>query len=169
MNIFGLKNLTSWKIISKTKSGKNKMNSKIKTVELNLTRTIDASPEEVFEAWIDETSPGSPWHGVTKAIVNPPKVDSLFYSMYQLEGREIAHYGRFVTLDKPHRIQYTWISEATQGLESLVTLTLKPEGEKTVVQVKHINVPDDEGGKKHQQAWAYVLARMSTHFGKTNS
>jgi hypothetical protein len=52
---------------------------KIKTVELNLTRTFDASPSEVFDAWIDHTSPGSPRFGVTKAIVNPPKVDGLFY------------------------------------------------------------------------------------------
>jgi len=145
------------------------MKAKIQTAELNLSRTIDASPEEVFDAWIDHTGPVSPWSGVTKAIVNPPKVDGLFYSMYQFEGQEIAHYGRFVTLEKPRRIQYTWVSEATQGLESLVTLNLEPQGDKTVVQVKHTNVPDDEDGRRHQQAWGYVLARMSSHFGKSEN
>jgi uncharacterized protein YndB with AHSA1/START domain len=137
------------------------MESKIKTTELNIKRTINAIPSEVFDAWIDPTSPGSPWCGVTKAIVNRPKADGLFYSMYQFEGNDIAHYGRFVTLDKPCRIQYTWVSEATQGLESLVTLNLKAQGDKTVVQVKHTNVRDDEGGHRHEQAWGYVLARMS--------
>jgi hypothetical protein len=29
----------------------------------------------------------------------------LLYSMFQVEGREIAHYGRFVTLEKSRRIQ----------------------------------------------------------------
>jgi uncharacterized protein YndB with AHSA1/START domain len=142
------------------------MKTKIKTVELNLTRTIDASPAEVFDAWIDHTGPVSPWSGVTKAIVNAPKVDSLFYSMYQLEDQEIAHYGRFVTLEKPRRIQYTWVSEATQGLESLVTLTFEPQGEKTVVQIKHTNVPDDEEGRRHEKAYGYVVARMASHFAK---
>lgn len=142
------------------------MKSKIKTVELNLTRTIDASPAEIFDAWIDVTGPVSPWSGVTKAIVNPPKVGGLFYSMYQMEDNEIAHYGRFVTLDKPRRIQYTWVSEATQGLESLVTLNLEAQGDKTVVQVNHTNVPDDDAGRRHNQAWGYVLGRMSSHFGK---
>jgi uncharacterized protein YndB with AHSA1/START domain len=145
------------------------MNAKIKTAELNFSRTIDASPAEVFDAWIDSTGPVSPWSGVTKAIVNPPRVDGLFYSMYLYEGNEIAHYGRFVTLEKPRRIQYTWVSRATQGLESLVTLNLEAQGGKTVVQVNHTNLPDDEGGRLHQQAWGYVLARMSTHFGKSEN
>ena len=145
------------------------MKSNIKTVELNLNRTLDASPAEVFDAWLDASGPVSPWSGVVKAIVNPPKVDGLFYSMYQIEDREIAHYGRFICLERPHRIQYTWVSEATQGLESVVTLTLEPHGQKTVVQVKHTNVPDDEGGRRHVKAWGYVLARMSSHFGKSEN
>lgn len=142
------------------------MRSKVKTTELNLTRTIDADPAEVFDAWIDPTCPGSPWYGVPKAIVNPPKVDGLFYSMYQLEDREIAHYGRFVTLERPHTIRHTWVSEATQGLESLVTLTFEPQGDRTVVHVHHANVPEDDEGRRHLQAWGYVLAKMSSRFGK---
>src|SRR6476661_6493043 len=98
------------------------MNHTINTIEINLNRMIDASPDEVFETWLDHTSPGSPWFGVPKVILNPPKVDSLFYSMYQIEGREIAHYGRFIALEKPRTIQYTWVSEATHGMESVLTL-----------------------------------------------
>lgn len=138
------------------------MNHKIKTTELNLRRTIDARPEEVFDAWLDYTKPGSPWHGVVKAIVSPPKIDGLFYSMYQMEDREIAHYGRFITLARPNTIQHTWVSEATQGLESVVTLTFTSEANKTLVHVQHSNIPDDASGHRHEQAWGYVLAKMSS-------
>lgn len=140
------------------------MTQEIKTTEINLTRTIDASPDEVYEAWLDPTSPGSPWHGVPKAILNPPQVDGLFYSMYQLDGREIAQYGRFVTLDKPRTIRHTWVSEATHGMESVVTLSFDPAEGKTHVRVHHTNVPDDEGGRNHQNAWKYVLSRMASRF-----
>ena len=140
------------------------MNHRIKTTEIHLDRTINASPEAVFDAWLDHTCPGSPWFGVPKAIVNPPKVDSLFYSMYQLEGREVAHYGRFTILEKPHRIQHTWVSEATRGMESIVTLSLEPAEGKTRVHVHHTNVPDDEDGRHHENAWKYVLAKMSSRF-----
>lgn len=144
------------------------MNQPIKTIEINLTRTINGRPDEVYEVWLDQTSPGSPWFGVPKVILNSPKVDSLFYSMYQFEGHEIAHYGRFIALEKPRRIQYTWVSEATRGMESVLTVSFELMDGKTQVHVNHANVPDDEGGRRHKQAWGYVLARMASHFGKGN-
>jgi uncharacterized protein YndB with AHSA1/START domain len=140
------------------------VNQKIATTEINLKRTINATPDEVFEAWLDSSSPGSPWHGVSRAILNPPAIDSLFYSMYQLDGREVAHYGRFIALDKPRRIQHTWVSEGTRGMESIVTLTFEPVDGKTQVQVNHSNVPDDEEGRRHQHAWGYVLGLMLARF-----
>lgn len=145
------------------------MNQPIKTTEINLKRIINASPDEVFEAWLDQTSPGSPWFGVPKAIVNPPKVDGLFYSMYQLEGREVAHYGRFIALEKPRRIQHTWVSEATRGMESIVTLSFESVEGKTQVNINHSRIPDDEEGHRHEHAWGYVLAKMRSRFGKGNS
>ena len=30
----------------------------------------------------------------------------------------------------------------------------------------HSNVPDDEGARRHENAWGYVLARMASRFGK---
>jgi uncharacterized protein YndB with AHSA1/START domain len=139
---------------------------KSKTIELNLSRTIDATPSEVYDAWIDPHGPVSPWSGVVKAVVNPPKVDGLFYSMYKFENQEFAHYGRFTVLEKPRRIQYTWVSAGTQGLESVVTLNLEPQGDKTVVQINHSNLPDDEGGRRHETAQGYLLSRISNHFNK---
>lgn len=142
------------------------MSRKIKTTEINVSRTIDAPPAEVYDVWLDKTSPGSPWFGVPKVILGTPKVDSLFYSMYQIEGREIAHYGRFLALEKPRRIQYTWVSEGTRGMESVLTVSFEAVEGKTQVQVHHTNVPDDEGGHRHEQAWRFVLGRISTHFDK---
>lgn len=139
------------------------MSQRIKTTEINLTRMIDAQPDEVYEVWLDKTSPGSPWFGVPKVILNP-KIDGLFYSMYQIEGREIAHYGRFITLEKSRKLQYTWVSEATYGIESLLTILFEPVDGRTQVSVNHSNVPDDEGGHRHQHAWGFVLTRMASHF-----
>ena len=137
----------------------------IKTTNLTLTRTISASPEDVFDVWLNPQSAGSPFHGVTKAIVNPV-VDGLFYSMYQMEGAEIAHYGRFVTLDRGTLIRQTWVSELTRGLESLITIRLEAQGGKTLVTLVHSNVPDDDGGHRHEQAWGYVLGAMMKRFSK---
>src|SRR5882672_5318762 len=100
--------------------------ARIKTTELVLNRVIPASPEAVFDAWMDSTSPGSPFFGVTRAIVNPV-VDGLFYTMYLLDGVETAHYGRFVVLERGRQIQQTWVSQMTLGLESLVAIRFEAQ------------------------------------------
>jgi hypothetical protein len=38
------------------------------------------------------------------------------------------------------------MSEATQGLESLVALTLERRGDQTEVILRHSGIPDDETG-----------------------
>ena len=139
------------------------MNSRLKTTEITVTRSIAATPTEVFDVWLDPKSPGSPWFGTARAILNPV-VDGLFYHSVHFEGHDWAHYGRFISLDRPQQIQHTWVSEATRGLESVVTLTFDPEGEQTVVTLRHTNVPDDEMGRRHAEGWGFVLGGLVDRF-----
>jgi uncharacterized protein YndB with AHSA1/START domain len=142
--------------------------SAVKTMELTVTRTIPASAADVFDVWIDSTSPGSPWFGAARAIVQPV-VDGLFYHSVQFEGHDWAHYGRFIALDRPRRIEHTWVSEATRGLESVVTLTFEPRGDQTLVQLRHANIPDDELGRRHEEGWGFVLGAIADRFTKRSA
>jgi len=137
--------------------------SEQKTTEVVLTRTISATPAEVFDVWIDPDSPGSPWFGTARGIVQPV-VDGLFYHLVQFEGRDWAHYGRFAVLDRPRCIQHTWVSEATRGLESIVTLILESQGDHTLATLRQVNVPDDEMGRGHEAGWAFVLGAIVDRF-----
>jgi uncharacterized protein YndB with AHSA1/START domain len=105
-------------------------------IEISVSRTIPASPGEVFDLWLDRNSPGGPWFGTERVIISPV-VDGLFYHSVRHEGRSWAHYGRFVRLDKPRIIEHTWVSEATRGIESTVTVTLEPKGNETLLTLRH--------------------------------
>ena len=133
------------------------MTPKIKTMDITLKRTIAASPAEVFDAWLDRKNPGTPWNVADKLVLNP-KVDALFYFHVTMSDRKgVAHYGQFKVLDRPARIQYTWMSPFTQGLESVVTVTFKKKGEDTLLTLKHANLPDNEGGRAHDEGWKHFL------------
>lgn len=134
-----------------------------KQTELTLTRVIAARPTEVYDGWLDARSPGSPWFGCKRVILDV-KVDGLFYHSVSYEGREWAHYGRFVLLDRPRRIQHTWVSEGTRGLESLLTISLEPEGDATRVTLCHSGVPDDDFGRQHGEGWAHMLGAIEKRF-----
>ncbi|TMQ56579.1 MAG: SRPBCC domain-containing protein, partial [Candidatus Eisenbacteria bacterium] len=62
---------------------------------------------------------------------------------------------------------HTWVSEGTRGLESVVTLTFEPEGDKTRVTLRHTGVPDDDFGRQHRDGWASVLGAIEERFAKS--
>lgn len=136
----------------------------IKTIDLELTRLIPASPAEAFDGWLDPACPGTPWINAAKLILDPT-VDGLYYWLFINEsGLEKPHYGRFTILDRPFKIQYTWMSMHTRGLESLVTVTFQEKGDDTLMTLRHDNLPDDEFGKGHETGWERLLNRFANQF-----
>jgi uncharacterized protein YndB with AHSA1/START domain len=109
---------------------------------------------------MNPNSPGGPWFGAERVIWNPI-VDGLFYLAVKHEGKVWPHYGRFIEIDRPSKLTYTWVSEATRGLESMVTLTLEPRGDETEVTLHHSGLPDDAMGRQHKDGWAWILAKLA--------
>ena len=134
------------------------------SIDINLSRTVNATPEQVFNVWLDATSPGGPWFGAERVILQP-QPDGLFYHCVQHQNRPWAHYGRFTRIEKPRVIEHTWVSEATQGRETVVTLTLEPRGRGTEVTLRHSGVPDDEMGRRHKDGWGFTLDAIAKRFG----
>lgn len=140
------------------------MKPPIKTIELELTRTIPAPPVEVFDGWLDPHCPGTPWRMADKLILDP-KVDGLFYFRVAKDaGKGKPHYGRFTILDRPSKVQYAWMSPNTCGLESLVTVTFQKRGEETLLTLLHENLPDDEVGRSHLRGWEYLLGQFTDRY-----
>jgi uncharacterized protein YndB with AHSA1/START domain len=128
--------------------------------DITVARTIPASAEKVFDIWMNPKSPGGPWFGAERVILNSV-VDGLFYIAVKHEGRIWPHYGRFLQIDRPRRVEYTWVSEATKGAESIVTVTLEPRGDATEVTLRHSGVPDDEMGRQHKEGWTWILSTLA--------
>jgi uncharacterized protein YndB with AHSA1/START domain len=138
------------------------MSKSTKTLEFKFERTISAPPSEVFDAWLNPEVPGTTWHEADKVILNP-KVDGLWY--WNFKGKSL--YGRFTEIERPSRIQYTWVSPNTLGLESKVTLTFQKKGEDTLMTLVHSDLPDHELAKGHEQGWPYFLDQLVNHYGKS--
>jgi uncharacterized protein YndB with AHSA1/START domain len=135
------------------------MNSSKKTIDVKVERTIPAPLVEVFDAWLNPKIPGNPWNAADKLILNP-QVDGFFY--WTVQGT--PHYGRFTEVKRPARIQHTWLSPNTSGLESTVTVTFKKKGKDTRMTLVHSGLPDTDGGRSHDKGWNYFLDIFPEHF-----
>jgi uncharacterized protein YndB with AHSA1/START domain len=136
------------------------MKENTKKLELTIERTIAAPPEEVFDAWLNPKVPGTTWNAAEKFILDA-KVDGLFF--WSLKGT--SHYGRFTEVTRPGRMQHTWVSPNTLGLESTVTVTFRKQGEETLMTLVHSGLPDHERARGHEQGWTYFMETFREQFG----
>jgi uncharacterized protein YndB with AHSA1/START domain len=129
-------------------------------------RLVGAPNEQSFDGWLDPKCPGTPWSVAAKLVLDP-KVDGLFDWLFINEaGERKPHYGRFTVVDRPSRVQYTWMSLHTRGLESLVTVTFEEKGDDTLMSLRHENLPDDECGRGHEQGWGKLLSGFADGFSR---
>lgn len=75
----------------------------MKLIDITVTRAIPALVENVYDVWMDPKSPGGPWFGAERVILNQV-VDGPFYFAVKHEGRTWPHYGRFVLIERPHKV-----------------------------------------------------------------
>jgi len=72
--------------------------------------------------------------------------------------------GRYVVVDPPHRLAFTWGAAGSEVLpagSTTVEITLRADGEETVLELVHRDLPPEEL-PKHGAGWAYYLDRLAT-------
>ena len=135
----------------------------MKLVEVTASRVIPASPEDVFGVWLDPASPGSAWHGADKIIMSP-SVDGLFY----WGVGSVAVYGRFIVVDRPRRLEHSWVSEHTGGMETFVNVTFAKHKQGTRMTIVHRGLPPASAGA-HEDGWTQMLDKLEDHFATSLS
>jgi uncharacterized protein YndB with AHSA1/START domain len=133
-----------------------------KTIEFEFERTIHASPSQVFDAWLSPGVAGTPWSVADKLMLDPT-VDGLFFLAVK-GATMIPHFGRFLVVERPRRIEHTWMSPNTSGVESKVTVTFDKSGKGTRMVLRHTHLPNTSAAKGHKDGWDYFLDLFPKQF-----
>jgi uncharacterized protein YndB with AHSA1/START domain len=128
------------------------------TTQLERTLMIDASPETVWEFFVDPEK-AVRWMG-TNARFDPQPGGE-----YRCEViPEHTAIGEFVELDPPHRLVFTWgwdrADSAVQPGKSTIEVELTPDGAATKLHFVHRDLPGAAEVESHGHGWDHYLARL---------
>jgi uncharacterized protein YndB with AHSA1/START domain len=138
------------------------MNAALASAAVVVRRTIAASPEELFDAWLDPEAlatwmrPGTIHSTVAK--VQPHEGGSYEITMQGQSG-PIVHRGVYRQIDRPKRLVFTWASPGTELRDTLVTVDFVPVGKRTEVIVTHEQLPES-AKPSHSIGWTRGLERL---------
>jgi uncharacterized protein YndB with AHSA1/START domain len=124
-------------------------------------RTIAASAEDLFDAWLDPEAlaewmrPGTIKRSKART---DPRVGGEYEVIMYGESGEIPHRGVYKLIDRPRRLVFTWISPFAGEL-SLVTVDFRAVDKRTEVIVTHEQLPEDARAS-HTRGWTSGLEQL---------
>lgn len=127
---------------------------------LKLTERIPATPERVFDAWLDPAMLSRFMSREVLKAESDPRVGGRFDIVMKNDMGEVPHWGVYREIDRPNRLAFTWNSPYAEP-DSLVTITLKKVGNETELTLIHDRFPSDAAREGHEKGWTAILGALA--------
>ncbi|MFJ2665559.1 SRPBCC domain-containing protein [Nocardia fluminea] len=125
--------------------------------ELTVERVMKASPSLLYAAW---TQGLDLWLAVPGSVLMRPAVDEPLYFDTGSPEKRNPHYGRILLLEPNQRIEFTWVTAATEGVETVVAAEFRKQPRGIRLRLRHSGFPTAAIRDLHQQVWPDKLERL---------
>jgi uncharacterized protein YndB with AHSA1/START domain len=137
---------------------------------ITLKRHIKAPPAKVYAAWTkaeqlvrwfgpNETAPDT-----VKAAMDVRVGGKYRVSFKAVDGEYHEVGGVYREVIPDQRLQFTWAWHTTPERESLVTVTVVPDGEGTMLTLLHEQFFDQKAAEGHKHGWTGTLEKLAAVF-----
>jgi uncharacterized protein YndB with AHSA1/START domain len=125
---------------------------------VEIERRIDAPREEVF-VYLTDPVKYTKWKGMAAELDPRPG------GVYRVRmNSDTVALGEYVVVEPPSRVVFTWGWEGDEAVppgSSTVEITLREDGDGTILRLRHSGLPTDEAAASHREGWAMYLERLS--------
>lgn len=151
-------------------SGRDRLTPNVK---VSVSRHFDASPERVFDAWLDPEMIGKWMFGPALReeevlrIVADARVGGSFSFLVRRQGVEIDHVGKYREIDRPRRLVFTWGIAGDSEDESLVIIEIVPRETGAELTLTHkMDTKWADYASRTEAGWTKMLDALAATLGQ---
>jgi uncharacterized protein YndB with AHSA1/START domain len=131
---------------------------------VQVTRYFEASPERVFDAWLDPQKAGQ-WLFATPSgqmvrVEIDARAGGSFLFVDRRDGEDVEHTGEYIEIDRPHRLVFTFTVPKYSQESTCVSIDIVPEGTGCRLTLAHENVLADYASRT-QAGWTGILDKLA--------
>jgi uncharacterized protein YndB with AHSA1/START domain len=132
---------------------------------LIIKRVYKTDPETLFDIWTDPVKVKQ-WHQPASFSTMMSEADAKVGGKWKIGMRNddskqtSTAYGEFISIEKPHKLVYSWQWEHDPSEHSQVTVEFNPVSEGTELVLTHERLSGPESVAAHGQGWQGVLANL---------
>ena len=132
---------------------------------ITIQTTIDANASAVWQAW---TSPehimqwnhaSDDWH--SPAAENDLRVGGRYHIKMVVPDDTHDVSGVYREIVPNEKVSFTWAWKSTPERESLVTVTIKPDGDGSLMTLQHEQFFDETARDNHNKGWTAIMDRFA--------
>ncbi len=145
------------------------MSAKVENPVLEITRTFEATPAEVFNAWLNREEWAS-WIGpegvhCDVTLLEPHVGGRYRLTMHLSDSNILRIAGIFKAIEPNSRFAFTWGGEGDPR-ETLVTVNLRDLDGRTELTLRQEGLPTAVDRDSHDKGWNSALNKLASYLGK---
>jgi uncharacterized protein YndB with AHSA1/START domain len=125
-------------------------------------RVIAAPRERVFAAWLDPAMLAAfmrPGQTIGASADVDPRVGGAFRIVMAHGEGEVEHWGEYLAIEPPSLLSFTWISENTDRLPTVVTIEFHDRNGRTELVLTHRRLPAPRV-PPHRGGWGDIVREL---------
>jgi uncharacterized protein YndB with AHSA1/START domain len=135
---------------------------------VTIRKMLEASCEEVFDAWLDADGMRQwmcPGPVTSCEVALDPRVGGHFRIIMTAPHATFVNTGEFRVLDRPERLQFTWVSSRWEYEETLITVELYRRESHCELVLTHERFPLQHSAEQLVAGWSQILEKLCGHLG----